>query len=140
MTTSPTYLLSASSLIASKTMLPQSTAEGQELSALSPGIFDFVQPLHELMSRVLLSEIVDTDPAVDAMLSAAPPYPNSQPLPITQLAAEVSLVKIKLAKARDVIAGLPDVSRSAPAQIEEMQELRDRIQKQKAILTDLRRT
>ena len=85
---------------------------------LSAGTFDFIPPLHALLSRLLVfvSE------------------PQRAPLSPKDLATEAAAVKIKLQHARMVVEGLPDVDREVGEQEAEIAELEMRVERQREML------
>ncbi|KAL8858395.1 MAG: hypothetical protein Q9178_005076 [Gyalolechia marmorata] len=82
-----------------------------------PSTFDIIPPLHTILSRLLLS-----DPAT----SPASPSNNSNqdPLSPKDLAAAVSEVRARIARARSIIAEMRDSDRTVEEQREEIEELK----------------
>ncbi|MCJ1410134.1 hypothetical protein MMC19_004219 [Ptychographa xylographoides] len=83
--------------------------------------FDFIPPLHALLSRLLVNQ---SDPS----------RPTLSP---KDLAAEAVAIKIKIQRARAALDALPDMDRTVEEQEEEIHELRERIGAQKAVLRDV---
>jgi len=126
----------ASTLYQSITTLPMlaSSANGQVRPNLPPAsTFDFIPPLHEMVSRVL-AESANPSTASVVPETSASMYSNQQGLAISQLAAEVSTIKDRLRKARAALVALPDLDQDLEEQEQEMQELRARIDMQKQVL------
>ncbi|KAL8912844.1 MAG: hypothetical protein Q9171_002222 [Xanthocarpia ochracea] len=82
-----------------------------------PSTFDIIPPLHTILSRLLLS-----DPAT----SPTSPSNNSNqdPLSPKDLAAAVSEVRARIARARSIIAEMRDSDRTVEEQREEIEELK----------------
>ncbi|KAI9735933.1 MAG: hypothetical protein M1834_001399 [Cirrosporium novae-zelandiae] len=87
-----------------------------------PQTFDSLPPLHALLSRL--------DPSQS-------PYPKQQPLDAKDLPVEASGIKVRLQKARATVQELPETDKSLADQEEEIQELLEKIAKQKEVLKDL---
>ncbi|KAI9692787.1 MAG: hypothetical protein M1820_009335 [Bogoriella megaspora] len=96
----------------------------------SPTLFDIIPSLHELLSRLLPAHTNPTDPTQTA-------YTEQQSLEIQHLASEASALRIKIQKARGVVAGLVDVERGVQEQEGEMRELEERVRMQRAVLRGL---
>lgn len=95
-------------------------ASGNQTVPLST--FDILPTLFDLLSRLLPS-----------------PTHHEAPLEAHQLTIEASSLKIKLLKARAVIASLPDVDRSVEQQEEEIRRLETTIRQQREMLAGLTR-
>ncbi|MCJ1318607.1 hypothetical protein MMC15_003937 [Xylographa vitiligo] len=99
--------------------MPSSTFPSTQPTTLPPAdTFDFIPPLHALLSRLLV-------PQSDAAGNTLAPK---------DLATEAAAIKIKIQKARAAVQVLPDVERSVAAQREEIEELEERIREQKRVL------
>jgi hypothetical protein len=83
-----------------------------------PQTFDFIPPLHDLLSRLL----VDSNDS------------SRQPLTPRDLAIEAGGIKAKIQEARAAIAVLPDVDRNLDEQDAEMKLLEESIRAKRDIL------
>ena len=87
-----------------------------------PADFDFLPPLHKLLSRLITT-------------SAPPPAPTPTPqtkdddgsIEVGQLVTKVGEVRTKINKARKAVLALPDVDRSTEDQEDEIEDLEARI-------------
>ncbi|KAL8999636.1 MAG: hypothetical protein Q9169_001596 [Polycauliona sp. 2 TL-2023] len=79
--------------------------------------FDIIPPLHTVLSRLLLSDSI-----------ASPTSPshngNQGPLSPKDLAAAISEVRARIARARSITAGMQDSDRTIEEQNEEIEELK----------------
>ncbi|KAA8913929.1 RNA polymerase II transcription mediator complex subunit 9-domain-containing protein [Sphaerosporella brunnea] len=91
---------------------PNATAAGD--TPIPPNAFDFVPDLHELIQRVYSDEIDAKD-----------------------IAHESNALRLKIAKARNLVASLPDANKSAEEQRAEIRALEERIAKQRLMLTSV---
>ncbi|KAF8444299.1 RNA polymerase II transcription mediator complex subunit 9-domain-containing protein [Terfezia claveryi] len=78
-----------------------------------PNTFDFLPPLHSLINKVHADE-----------------------LPPQDLSHQANPIRVKLAKARQLVLDLPDMSRSIGEQKEEIRELEERIEKQRRVIRE----
>jgi hypothetical protein len=91
-------------------------------STLPPAsTFDFLPPLHNLLSRLL----------------ADPSNPSKTPLSPKDVATEAAAIKIKIQQARTVVEELPDIDRTIEEQEEEIREMEERIREQRAVLREV---
>lgn len=88
-----------------------------------PQTFDFVPPLHGLLSRLIVA--TTEDPATATPLSAK------------DLVSEASAMKIKIQKARAAVEALSDANRTVQEQEKEIRELEDRIEGLRHVLNDV---
>lgn len=132
---------------AASTPLPQAHQVGHpptldihsQLTLPPASTFDILPLLHELLSRLLASEDVTISPT---LIASMPPvmarmYPNEQPLAVQQIGLEASKLRNRIRRARATVEALPDMDRDLQDQDLELDELRDRIVKQKAVLSGL---
>ncbi|MCJ1385183.1 hypothetical protein MMC17_008304 [Xylographa soralifera] len=102
--------------------MPSSTSPRANPTTLPPAdTFDFIPPLHTLLSRLLVSQ------AESAGTTLSP----------KDLATEAAAIKIKIQKARAAVQVLPDVDRSVAEQQGEIEELEERIREQKRVLREV---
>jgi len=101
------------------------------LESISPSLFEIVPPTERLLSRILLPS---GDPTTDT--SNLPEHKRS--LDISQLDAAANPIRVKFTKLRSQLPQLPDMDRTVEDQQEEMDELADRITKQKAMLRNIK--
>ena len=104
--------------------------------------FDFVAPLHALLSR-----LVPATPGIAAQPNSADgAMPTTTDdatvtggghLDIQQLGPEANGIKVRIQKARAAVKGLPDVGKSLEEQEEDIKLLEARIAKMKEILRGL---
>jgi hypothetical protein len=80
-------------------------------SPIPPNAFDFLPDLHALLQRVFSDELDPKD-----------------------VAHESNQIRLKIAKARNLVANLPDVDKSPEEQSAEIKILEERIAKQRAML------
>lgn len=99
---------------------PVSDPDFMTASFPSPSTFDIIPALYTLLSR-LLPTATSNDP----------------PLEPQHLAVEASTVKIKLQKALAAVEALPDMDRTLEQQELEIQELEERITRQRQMLATL---
>ncbi|KAI4111430.1 MAG: hypothetical protein LQ339_000629 [Xanthoria mediterranea] len=87
-----------------------------------PSTFDIIPPLHTTLSRLLLS---------DSATSPTSPSSNGNrgPLSPKDLAAAVSEVRARIARASSIIAGMQDSDRTIEDQKEEIRELKAVLEK-----------
>ncbi|KAF8423863.1 RNA polymerase II transcription mediator complex subunit 9-domain-containing protein [Tirmania nivea] len=78
-----------------------------------PNTFDFLPPLHSLISKVYADD-----------------------LPPQGLSDQANPIRIKLVKARQLVLDLPDMSRSIDEQKEQIRELEERIEKQRRVIRE----
>ncbi|MCJ1432514.1 hypothetical protein MMC27_001871 [Xylographa pallens] len=103
--------------------MPSATSPPAHPTTLPPAdTFDFIPPLHALLSRLLVNH---TDITGNNTLSPK------------DLATEAAAIKIKIQKARAAVQALPDVGRSVAEQQGEIGELEERIQEQRRVLWDV---
>ncbi|KAF2429506.1 hypothetical protein EJ08DRAFT_635195 [Tothia fuscella] len=109
------------------------------LPQLTPETFDFMPPLHEILSRLLLpSGGLQAPLAVEASgTNGEISSDGTGHLDIQELGAAANVVKVKIQKARQEVKGLPDVDRSIEEQRDEIEELEDRIEAMKNMLKQL---
>lgn len=105
-------------------------------------IFDFVAPLHALLSRLvpdtpgLTTHPSQADSAVATSADDATGA-GSGHLDIQQLGPEANGIKVRIQKARAAVKALPDVSKSLQEQEEDIKLLETRIAKMREMLGDL---
>ena len=103
--------------------MPSSTSPPTHPATLPPAdTFDFIPPLHALLSRLLVNQSETT---------------GNHTLSPKDLATEAAAIKIKIQKARAAVQVLPDVDRSVVEQQEEIGELEQRIREQKRVLWEV---
>lgn len=105
-----------------------------------PQIFDVLPALHELLARI------DRAPADSQQQIGSPDdssktgddigahYPDQAPFEPKELPTEVLVIKAKIRKALREVEKLPDMDWSVEEQEEEIVELEERIERQKAML------
>ncbi|MCJ1291603.1 hypothetical protein MMC34_003148 [Xylographa carneopallida] len=106
--------------------MPSSTSPGTSIQppTLPPAAtFDFIPPLHALLSRLLVLQSDTTG--------------NANALAPKELATEAASIKIKIQKARAAVQALPDVQRSVSEQRAEIGELEKRIRAQRGVLWEV---
>ncbi|MCJ1391646.1 hypothetical protein MMC18_004511 [Xylographa bjoerkii] len=102
--------------------MPSSTsAPAQPTTLPSADTFDFIPPLHTLLSRLLVN----------------PSESTGNTLSPKDLATEAAAIKIKIQEARAAVQGLPDVDRTIEEQQEEIAELEERIREQRMVLREV---
>jgi hypothetical protein len=123
-----------------------------------PQTFDFLPPLHALLSRLLLpsgglqapapAPGETTTAATGANPLSSPPVPaeashdenainGTGHLDIQELAAASGSIKVRIQKARAAVKELPDMDRSIKEQEQEIAELESRIEKMRGMLKGL---
>lgn len=106
--------------------------------------FDFVAPLHALLSRLvpdppgLAAQSGQADGAVTTSTDDATGS-GSGHLDIQQLGPEANGIKVRIQKARAAVKGLPDVNKSLQEQEEDIKLLETRITKMREMLKGLGR-
>jgi predicted ATP-grasp superfamily ATP-dependent carboligase len=108
-------------------------------SCLSPETFDFLPPLHSLLARILLPSGAALPPPTGTGESTEGPETTSGTghLDIKDLGAAVSVIKVRIQKARVAVRSMSDIERSMEEQEEEIRELEERIAKQRGVLKGL---
>lgn len=118
-----------------------------------PETFDFLPPLQDLLSRLLLpsgglqapasaSPVPGTtqdtvSKAQDVPGTAQDDTDASKHLDIQELGAAAGAIKVKIQKARLAVKNLPDMERSLEDQRDEIEELEGRIEKMRGMLRGL---
>jgi hypothetical protein len=141
-----------------QTPAPPATPDSAPLPP--PQTFDFLPPLHALLSRLLLPsgglKAPASAPGENATTAtgtnplSSPPAPaeishdehaidGTGHLDIQELAAASGAIKIRIQKARTAVKELPDVDRSIKEQEQEIAELEARIGKMREMLKGLSR-
>jgi RNA polymerase II transcription mediator complex subunit 9 len=122
----------------SNAQTPAPEAEEDVAHLPPPNTFDFIPPLHALLSRLLLPSagIAHGDGTAGAGEDAAA-LSGPGHLDIQQLGAASSGIKVKIQKARNAVKDMPDVDRSIEDQEEEIEALEERIAKMRAMLGNL---
>ncbi|MCJ1403341.1 hypothetical protein MMC11_006564 [Xylographa trunciseda] len=105
--------------------MPTSTTSTPPLPPASS--FDFIPPLHALLSRLL--------PLVVG--GGGGPEATGSTLAAKDLATEAAAIKIQVQQARAAVAGLPDVQRTLAEQRGEIAELEARVAEQRAVLGEV---
>ncbi|KAF8250285.1 hypothetical protein K440DRAFT_542107, partial [Wilcoxina mikolae CBS 423.85] len=90
------------------------TSNPPDESPIPPNAFDFLPDLHTLLQRVYSDELDPKD-----------------------VAHESNQIRLKIAKARNLVAALPDVDKSPEEQQAEIKALQERIAKQKQMLMEM---
>ncbi|KAF8533449.1 RNA polymerase II transcription mediator complex subunit 9-domain-containing protein [Trichophaea hybrida] len=90
------------------------TSNPPDESLIPPNAFDFLPDLHNLLQRVYSDEIDPKD-----------------------VAHESNQIRLKIAKARNLVAVLPDVDKSLEEQQADIKALQERIAKQKQMLVEM---
>jgi hypothetical protein len=90
------------------------TANSPDESPIPPNAFDFLPDLHTLFQRVYADELDPKD-----------------------VAHESNQIRLKIAKARNLVAGLPDVDKSLEEEQAEIKALEEKIAKQRAMLKEI---
>ncbi|KAF2648597.1 hypothetical protein K491DRAFT_771967 [Lophiostoma macrostomum CBS 122681] len=98
-----------------------------------PADFDFLPPLHKLLSRLITTSVQPPAPTP----TPGQPKDDDGPIEVGQLQTKVSEVKAKIHKARRAVLALPDVDRSVEDQEDEIEDLEARIASLKAALQKL---
>lgn len=112
--------------------MPSATPPPSHPSTLPPPCtFDFLPPLHHLLSRLLLPPL---NPPEQVPSAPHPLAPSSQPLEPKDVAKEAARIKQMIQNARLAVAELPDMDRTIEEQEAEMRELEERIEKQRDVL------
>lgn len=88
-------------------------AAGDGVSLPAPQQFDFVPPLHALVARVHNDELDPKD-----------------------LSHQANPIRVKVAKARQLVAELPDIARGIAAQQDEIRALEHRLNMQRRVIAD----
>lgn len=133
--------------------VPPSPTNPPIAAALPPSTFDIIPPLHTLLTRLLLPSPPNTSQTTQlhsgitpAALSPAPansPSVQNQIITSTSylspkdLSIAASAVKIKIQKARVMVAGLPDVERTTEEQEIEIRELVGEVKRLRGVLKEL---
>jgi len=112
--------------------MPSATSPTLQPATLPPPCaFDFLPPLHHLLSRLLLPPADQTPPATH------PLAPSNQPLEPKDVAKEAARIKQMIQNARLAVAQLPDVDRTVEEQKAEIRELEGRIERQREVLREV---
>ncbi|MCJ1250261.1 hypothetical protein MMC30_007487 [Trapelia coarctata] len=115
--------------------MPSATSPSPQPSTLPPPCtFDFLPPLHHLLSRLLLPPLNPGDQATPA---ANPLAPSNQPLEPKDVARETARIKQMIQNARLAVAELPDIDRTIEEQKAEIRELEERISRQREVLKEV---
>ncbi|KAF2838550.1 hypothetical protein M501DRAFT_1016643 [Patellaria atrata CBS 101060] len=114
-----------------------STGPTAALQLPDPSTFDFLPPLHQLLSRLLSSPSLNSSGAGASGDALLQPYPNEQPLEIQNLQTAAGALKVKIQKARQAIKALPSIDRTVEDQEEEIAYLTERIEYLKGVLNRL---
>ena len=139
--------LTQPSFTSAPTSQPQSRASQIQLPP--PQTFDVLPTLHELLARIDHgSTASNTDPVtgfVDHQSLSADAeggdigalYTELQPLEPKELPTEVLQIKAKIRRALKELEKLPDMERTVGEQNEEMEELEERIRRQREMIRRL---
>lgn len=129
------------------------TEEESAIPFPSPQVFDILPPLHALLSRLVSNAADRTATGGLSQPNGGPPGSQtltgegvvgnngvSDPLGSTSfldpkvLLTEASAIKIRIQKARAVVAELPDIDRTIDEQMEEIEVLERKIRKLKTVV------
>jgi len=111
-----------------------------------PNTFDIIPQLHSLLSRLLQVNVnglgiggpTPSASGVDAGQDAhVPSYLQTEPLNVKHLEAAATDLKLRIQKMRMEVGKLPDVGRGVDDQEEEIEHLRGKVQRLRAVLTRL---
>lgn len=126
--------------------LPSSTLTAPPLPP--PDTFDFLPPLYALLRRLQQPSGIEAPSGPPDGSGAALPEGSPQQLErvasggsgkleLHDLGSAASAIRLKIQKARQVVADMPDVERTVEDQEEEIAELETRVERQKAMLRKL---
>ncbi|TKA32157.1 hypothetical protein B0A50_01405 [Salinomyces thailandicus] len=115
---------------------PQTTQQ-PTLPLPAPQLFDILPALHEILARIDHSSTDPTGLAPDAQSDVGTGYSDLQPLDPKDLPTAVLPLKTLMRKGLREVEKLPDIERSVEEQETEIQELEDRIRRQRAAMTGL---
>ena len=110
--------------------------------------FDFLPPLYSLLRRLQQPSGIEAPPAgqdgngnaqTDGSPSRLERVKSSEEgkLDISNLDTAASAIRLKIQKAKQVVANMPDVERTVEEQEEEIAQLELRVERQKAMLKKL---
>ncbi|KIW00397.1 uncharacterized protein PV09_08106 [Verruconis gallopava] len=114
-----------------------------------PDTFDFLPPLYGLLRRLQQPSGIEAPVGAQDGNSAALPEgsPSQQlertvsggsgKLELSHLDAAASAIRLKIQKARQLVANMPDIERTVEEQEEELAELESRVTRQRAMLAKL---
>lgn len=121
-----------------QTSAPPAAPNTQSLNLPPPQTFDILSVLHELLARIdhtstELGGISGQPDILESGNDIGALYTDLAPLEPKELPTEVLQVKAKIRNALKELQKLPDMDRSVEDQQVEMEELEERIAKQKAM-------
>ncbi|KAI9757648.1 MAG: hypothetical protein M4579_003373 [Chaenotheca gracillima] len=100
-----------------------------------PSTFDFLPPLHTLLSRLVPSSTPD---GASGQVNTATGELNGPSLEPQHLATEATTLRIRIQKARAAIEALPDVDRTIEEQEGEIKELEAKVSGLKDCLGEIK--
>lgn len=127
--------------------IPQSSTL-TTLALAPPDTFDFLPALYALLRSLQQPSGIDAPAGAQDSSSAALPEGSLQQLErvasgangkveLHDLGSAASTIRLKIQRARQTIASMPDIGRTVEEQAEEIAELEHRVEKQKAMLRKL---